>query len=219
MRTIIVGGGQVGSYVARILIDAGRDVRVVEYREKPLAGLKNELPPEVIVNGDGADPKVLEQAGINDADVVAAVTGADEINLVTATIAKFEFGVDKVIARINNPKNTWLFTEEMGVDVRVSQAYLIANVITDQIDFRNLTTLMRLNRGNNAIVQVTVGDGAQADGKPLREIKVPEGTVVINVRRGEANLVAGADTVITKGDSVLVYTRTVNEEEINTIFR
>ncbi|HAY53676.1 hypothetical protein LH991_00520 [Schleiferilactobacillus harbinensis] len=219
MRTIIVGGGQVGSYVARILIDAGRDVRVVEYREKPLAGLKNELPPEVIVNGDGADPKVLEQAGINDADVVAAVTGADEINLVTATIAKFEFGVDKVIARINNPKNTWLFTEEMGVDVRVSQAYLIANVITDQIDFRNLTTLMRLNRGNNAIVQVTVGDGAQADGKPLREIKFPEGTVVINVRRGEANLVAGADTVITKGDSVLVYTRTVNEEEINTIFR
>jgi trk system potassium uptake protein TrkA len=138
---------------------------------------------------------------------------------VTATIAKFEFGVDKVIARINNPKNTWLFTEEMGVDVRVSQAYLIANVITDQIDFRNLTTLMRLNRGNNAIVQVTVGDGAQADGKPLREIKFPEGTVVINVRRGEANLVAGADTVITKGDSVLVYTRTVNEEEINTIFR
>ena len=113
MRTIIVGGGQVGSYVARILIDAGRDVRVVEYREKPLAGLKNELPPEAIVNGDGADPKVLEQAGINDADVVAAVTGADEINLVTATIAKFEFGVDKVIARINNPKNTWLFTEEM----------------------------------------------------------------------------------------------------------
>ena len=219
MRTIIVGGGQVGSYVARILIDAGRDVRVVEYREKHLAGLKNELPPEVIVNGDGADPKVLEQAGINDADVVAAVTGADEINLVTATIAKFEFGVDKVIARINNPKNTWLFTEEMGVDVRVSQAYLIANVITDQIDFRNLTTLMRLNRGNNAIVQVTVGDGAQADGKPLREIKFPEGTVVINVRRGEANLVAGADTVITKGDSVLVYTRTVNEEEINTIFR
>lgn len=219
MRTIIVGGGQVGSYVARILIDAGRDVRVVEYREKPLAGLKNELPPEVIVNGDGADPKVLEQAGINDAEVVAAVTGADEINLVTATIAKFEFGVDKVIARINNPKNTWLFTEEMGVDVRVSQAYLIANVITDQIDFRNLTTLMRLNRGNNAIVQVTVGDGAQADGKPLREIKFPEGTVVINVRRGEANLVAGADTVITKGDSVLVYTRTVNEEEINTIFR
>lgn len=219
MRTIIVGGGQVGSYVARILIDAGRDVRVVEYREKPLAGLKNELPPEVIVNGDGADPKVLEQAGINDADVVAAVTGADEINLVTATIAKFEFGVDKVIARINNPKNTWLFTEEMGVDVRVSQAYLIANVITDQIDFRNLTTLMRLNRGNNAIVQATVGDGAQADGKPLREIKFPEGTVVINVRRGEANLVAGADTVITKGDSVLVYTRTVNEEEINTIFR
>lgn len=219
MRTIIVGGGQVGSYVARILIDAGRDVRVIENREKPLAGLKNELPPDVIVNGDGADPKVLEQAGINDADVVAAVTGADEINLVTATIAKFEFGVDKVIARINNPKNTWLFTEEMGVDVRVSQAYLIANVITDQIDFTNLTTLMRLNRGNNAIVQITVGDGAQADGKALRDIKFPEGTVVINVRRGEANLVAGADTVITKGDSVLVYTRTVNEDEINTIFR
>ncbi|ERL64162.1 potassium channel family protein [Schleiferilactobacillus shenzhenensis] len=219
MRTIIVGGGQVGSYVARILIDAGRDVRVIENREKPLAGLKNELPPDVIVNGDGADPKVLEQAGINDADVVAAVTGADEINLVTATIAKFEFGVDKVIARINNPKNTWLFTAEMGVDVRVSQAYLIANVITDQIDFTNLTTLMRLNRGNNAIVQITVGDGAQADGKALRDIKFPEGTVVINVRRGEANLVAGADTVITKGDSVLVYTRTVNEDEINTIFR
>jgi trk system potassium uptake protein TrkA len=219
MRTIIVGGGQVGSYVARILIDAGRDVRVVEYREKPLRALKTELPPEVVINGDGADPKVLEQAGINDADVVAAVTGADEINLVCSTIAKFEFGVDKVIARINNPKNTWLFTEEMGVDVRVSQAYLIANVITDQIDFSNLTTLMRLNRGNNAIVQITVGDGAQADGIKLKDLTLPEGTIVINVRRGEANLVPGAETVITKGDSVLVYTKTTNEEEINSIFR
>ena len=122
MFVIIVGGGNTGSQLAKFLLDAGHTVRVVDERPAVLEKLGNEIAQELIVNGDGSSPTVLERAGIQKAQVLAAVTGSDETNLVITSLGKFEFNVPRVIARINNSKNAWLFTPDMGEDVALNQA-------------------------------------------------------------------------------------------------
>lgn len=132
-KVIIVGGGQVGSYLARLLIDKNCAVNIIEKRPSVLAHLYRDFNENIIINGDGSDAEALEKASIFDADVVAVVTGSDEVNLVAATIAKYEYGIKKVIARVNNPKNDWLFTLEMGVDKKVSQADILGHIVFDEI--------------------------------------------------------------------------------------
>ena len=117
MKVIIVGGGQTGAYIANILLANRCEVTVIENREQIFEKLKRDIPADCILLGNGTDPNVLEKAGIAKADVLAAVTGEDETNLVAATVSRFEFDVPRVIARVNNPKNAWLFNSGMGVDV------------------------------------------------------------------------------------------------------
>lgn len=219
MNIIIIGGGQVGSYVGRLMIKAGNKVRIIEHRQKVIDIIKSEFDESALVYGDGADPKILEKAGIDQADVVAAVTGADEINLVASTIAKFEFGTERVIARVNNPKNDWLFNGEMGIDVKVSQANLLAHIIADQIDMENIVTLMQLNRGDNAIVEVTVNGGSKADGHALKDLPIPQDTVLIAIQRGAENIVARGETILKGGDHVLVYTKTTDDKKLYELMR
>jgi trk system potassium uptake protein TrkA len=133
MKIIIVGGGKVGAALAARLLADRHWVRVIEPRTEHLATLQHDLPAELLVLGSGTDPQVLETAGIRRAEVVAAVTGADESNLVVASLARFEFGVRRTIARVNNPKNAWLFTPEMGVDVALDQADLVARLIAKEL--------------------------------------------------------------------------------------
>lgn len=219
MNLIIIGGGQVGSYVARMMLDAGNTVKIIEQRDKVVHFVENEFPAHVLINGDGADPKILEKAGIAHADVVAAVTGADEVNLVAATIAKFEFGIDRVIARVNNPKNEWLFNEEMGVDVKISQASLLAHIITDQIDMENVVTLMKLNHGTTSIVEVNVKEGSKADNHAIKDIPVPIETVIIAIQRNNKNIVARGNTVILAGDKLIAYTAAEDEKVLHELVR
>ena len=127
MFVVIVGGGTVGSHVARLLLEEGHEVRVIDNRHDVLVKLHRDLPAEVIHAGDGTDPLRLEQTGIRRAQVLAAVTGNDETNLVACSLARHEFNVPRIIARVNNPRNKWLFTPEMGVDVGINQADLMAS--------------------------------------------------------------------------------------------
>ena len=131
MNVIIVGGGYTGVYLAKLLLDNHCSVKVIENRNKVFQKLQQDLPEEYIVKGSGTDPSVLESVGIAAADVFVSITDKDEINLVASTIAKFEFGVPRVIARIINPKNSWLFTSSMGVDIGVIQADLMAHLIIE----------------------------------------------------------------------------------------
>ena len=147
MYVIVVGGGKTGSHLAELLLAGGHGVRVIDDREDVVAKLRRELPADVVVPGDGADPDVLERAGIREADVVAAVTGDDEDNLVVATLARFEFSVRRVIARVNNPRNAWLYTPEMGVDVALNQADLMAKLIAEEMSLGDMTILVKLRRG------------------------------------------------------------------------
>ena len=147
MFVMIVGGGKTGSYLAELLLAEGHRVKVLESRPEVVEKLKKELVEDIIVYGDGADPKVLAGAGIRSANVVAAVTGDDEDNLVVSTLARFEFDVPRIIARVNSPKNAWLFTPQMGVDVAINQADLMARLIAEEMSLGDMMTLIKLRKG------------------------------------------------------------------------
>ncbi len=204
MKVIIIGGGQMGAYIATLLLKNECAVTVIENREPVFAKLATELPAQNILLGDGANPAVLEAAGIADADVVAAVSGADETNLVVSTIAKFEFGVPRVIARVNSPKNVWLFTPNMGVDVALNQADLLAHLVVEEMDLKNMYTLLKISHGAYSIAEVKVDAKALAAGKPVRELAIPEKSVLIAITRGDQVIIPRGDTVVMGGDLVLV---------------
>ncbi len=115
MFVLVIGGGKTGSHLATQLLEQGYQVKVIDDRPAVVERLQKELPAGSVFEGDGSSPFCLEQAGIREVQVVAAVTGDDDENLVIATLARFEFNVPRVIARVNNPKNAWLFTRDMGV--------------------------------------------------------------------------------------------------------
>lgn len=133
MKVLVVGGGMVGGHVAELLVAAGYEVTVVEPREVALARLRRIVPGAVVVAGSGTRSSVLEAAGVESADIVCAVTGADETNLMIATLARYEFGVDRVLARVNDPRNRWLFEADLGVDLAVNQAELMARLVVEGI--------------------------------------------------------------------------------------
>jgi len=132
MKVIIVGGGKVGTSLALLLLEKGYGVKVVEAAREKISRLQQDLPADVVALGNGTDPVVLEAAGILGVDVVAATTGQDETNLVVTNLARFAFNVPRVVARVNNPKNAWMFTPMMGVDVAVNQADLMASLIAKE---------------------------------------------------------------------------------------
>ncbi len=203
MFVMIVGGGKVGSYLAELLIADGHRVRVLESRPEVVEKLKHELPEEIIVYGDGADPKVLDAAGIRSANVVAAVTGDDEDNLVVSTLARFEFDVPRIIARVNSPKNVWLFTPQMGVDVALNQADLMARLIAEEMSLGDMMTLMKLRKGQYSLVEEKVHPLATAAGKAVRDLALPaECVVAAIIRKGELIIPRG-DTILKSADEVL----------------
>lgn len=218
MKIIIIGGGQVGTYIANLLIQSNNTVKVIENRENVYAKLKNELPEETIVFGSGTDPNILEACGIGSADVVAAVSGADEVNLVASTIAKFEFDVPRVIARINNPKNNWLFNHSMGVDVALNQADLMAHLVVEEMDLKNMYTLLKLNRGNYSIIQITTDTRSASVGKAVKDLVIPQNVVLISIQRNSGMIIPRGDTVIAGGDHIIALADKDTQAEINRLF-
>ncbi len=133
MHVMIIGGGEVGSYLAGLLLQQGHQVTVVEAREIAMAALRQAAPGARGIQGSGTDPGVLEAAGIRTADMVAAVTGADATNLVITSLARFAFAVPRAIARVNNPHNSWMFIPAMGVDVALNQADVLAHLVAQSV--------------------------------------------------------------------------------------
>ena len=217
MKVIIIGGGLVGSYIAKLLLENGCSVKVIENHEAPLAKLKKMIPLECINSGNGIEPSVLEACGIAEADVVVAVTGADETNLVASTIAKFEFNVARVIARVNNPQNAWLFNAEMGVDVGLNQADLMAHLVVEEIDLKHIMTLMKLNHGGYSIVQVKVDDSSAAVNKQVKDLDLPENAVLIALYRGKTVIIPRGNTTLQGGDELLAFADLEAATKINAL--
>jgi trk system potassium uptake protein TrkA len=203
MFVIIVGGGKTGSQLATQLLNGGHKVKLIEDRPAVLERLQEELPSEVIVSGDGSSPSVLESAGIEQAQVLAAVTGEDEDNLVITTLSRFEFGVPRIIARVNNPKNVWLFTPEMGVDVALSQSDILAKLIAEEMSLGDMMTLLKLRKGEFSIVEEKVHPMAAVVGKMLRDIELPPKCVFVAVIRKGQLLVPNGSTELAPVDEVI----------------
>ncbi len=218
MKVIIVGGGQVGSYIASLLLSNGHDIKIIEYREKNYNKLIKEFPPEILLFGHGSDPEVLESAGVDKTDVLAAVTTEDEINLVVSTLAKMEFGVPRVVARVNNPKNAWLYNSSMGIDIGVNQADLMAHFIVEEMDLNHMFTLMKLNRGDYSIVQTKVAEKAKAVNCKIKDLSIPKKAVLIAIIRNEVVVIPKGDTQIMVDDEIIILTDEANRIKIKEIF-
>jgi trk system potassium uptake protein len=178
-------------------------VTVIETSAREGRNLHFKLPPGTVIAGSGTDPAMLEAAGIREADVVAAVTGNDEVNLVVTSLARFEFNVPRTIARIKDPQNAWMFTPEMGVDVAVSQADLIAHLVAEEMSLGNMMTLMKLHKGRYSLVEEKVHPEAAAAGKTVRELKFPLECILAAVIRKGRLLIPHGDTVLEPYDEVL----------------
>jgi trk system potassium uptake protein TrkA len=208
MFVIIVGGGKTGSHLAKLLIEQGHTVKIIEDRPAVLERLKEELPESAMVGGDGSSPTVLEAAGIKRAQVLAAVTGEDEANLVITSLARFEFQVPRTIARVNNPKNAWLFTSEMGVDVALNQSDILAKLIAEEMSLGDMMTLLKLRKGEYSVVEEKVHPSSTAVGRTLRELNLPSECVIAAVIRKGELIVPRGDTVLEPADEVLAVVHT-----------
>jgi trk system potassium uptake protein len=192
MFVVVVGGGKTGAQLASILLNEGQRVTIIERQPELLEALQQELPAATILIADGSTPQGLEASGIDRAEVLAAVTGNDQTNLVITTLGRFEFHVPRVIARVNNPRNGWLFTPEMGVDVALNQADLIARVIAEEMSLGDMMTRLKLRQGKFALVEEKVHPHAAIVGRALRTIQLPPDCVLtVITRRGQVILPHG----------------------------
>lgn len=213
MRVIIAGGGVVGAFLARILHEKN-EVTVIEQREDRCAVLSSEKGMIRTICEDACEPWVLEFAGIKEADLMLVVTGDDEDNLVVSYLSKFEYDVPKVIGRVNNPKNRWLFNRSWGVDVEVSTPDIIAKIIEEETTLGEVVTVMKLQASDVSLVEITLPDDASALGKPLSELAMPQDTLIVTVVREDAMMIPKADTVLRAGDKVLAVTHADNQKEL-----
>jgi trk system potassium uptake protein len=216
MLAVIVGGGRGGSYLAQDLQSQGYRVKVVDLRPDVVAKLRQEIDGEVVC-GDGCTPEILEQVGAAKADLLVAITHDDEDNLVICRLAKHHFHVRRVIARVNNPRNEWLYTKAWGVDVAISQVHLTSKVIEEEIGLGELVTLLKLNRGEAALVELRLPETSPCRGKAIRDLNLPTDTVVVSIIRDGKLVIPRGDTQLDVGDEVLAVSTVAAEQALKDI--
>jgi trk system potassium uptake protein TrkA len=203
MYVIIVGGGKVGMYLSSLLLKGGERVRLIEQDPEVIPILLRAIPSESVAQGSGTDPLMLESAEIRQADVVAAVTGDDETNLVVGNLARFEYGAQRVIARVNDPANAWIFSPKMGVDVALNQADLLAHLIAEEMSVGEMMTLLKLRKGEYSLVEEKIHPTSIALGKAIRDLNLPvESAITAVIRKGKLHIPRG-DLVLQVSDEVL----------------
>ena len=206
MFVIIAGGGRTGAQLATVLLSGNYQVRVIEHRRELLARLHRELPTEAVYEGSAIDPRVLEQAGIRKAQVLAATTDTDANNLVLCYMAREMFNVPRIIARVNNPRNAWLFNENFHVDVALNQANVLAHLIQEEMSLGDMMTLLKLRRGNFSLVEEKIPVGARAIGIAIQDLGLPDQCIIASIiRKGKVVLPRGY-TTLEPDDEILAVT-------------
>src|SRR5207248_6013558 len=163
VRVIVAGAGKMGRHLAWDLAERGHEVTLIEQETGAASRARRELPETVtIVLGDACEPYVLEEAQLGQADVIVAATGDDEDNLVTALLAKQEFAVPRVVARVNHPQNEWMFTEQWGVDAAVSPPHILTALVEEAVSVGDVVRLLKLERGRVSLVELVLMDGSKA---------------------------------------------------------
>jgi trk system potassium uptake protein TrkA len=218
MFVLIAGGGRTGTQLAHLLLEQGHTIRLVENRPDILTRIHRELPTEVIYQGEATDMKVLEEAGIRQAQVLAACAAKDEENLVICFIARNTFGIPRTIARVNNPRNAWLFDETFHVDVALNHSAVMARLIEEEMSLGDMMTLLKLRRGDYSLVEEKIPPGARAIGIAIKDLALPENCVIAAIiRKGKVVVPRGTST-LEAGDEVLAVTDTQGARQLQALF-
>ena len=212
MRVAIAGAGAVGRSIALELVESEHQVMLIE-REL------SHIEPESVeaaewVHADACELASLEEAGLEDCDVVIAATGDDKVNLVVSLLAKTEFAVRRVVARVNDPRNEWLFDDNWGVDVAVSTPRLLAALVEEAVAVGDLVRLMTLRQGQANLVEVTLPAHTPLAGTPVRGLKLPVDSALVTILRGGRVIVPQGDDSLEAGDELLFVATSAVEEEI-----
>jgi trk system potassium uptake protein TrkA len=202
MYALIVGAGKVGWNLARELLDKGHEVTLVEHSRRRYETVEEELEHS-IQYGDGTELWVLERAGIERADLVVAVTGDDEDNILICQVATEKYGVERVVARCNNPRNMQHF-ELLGIKPAISATDLILRLIEHEVPKYGLVHLLDLKEERLEIIEMEVGEGSPADGVKVSDLGLPEGSLVISILRDGGGFVPAGDSLVRAGDEVLL---------------
>jgi trk system potassium uptake protein TrkA len=203
MKVVITGAGKIGRHLAGDLSERGHEVTLIEQEKAAAARAAHDLPEAVtILLGDACEPYVLEEAKLMQADVVVAATGDDEDNLVVSLLAKQEFAVPRVVARVNHPSNEWLFNEAWGVDVSVSTPHLLTALVEEAVQVGSLVRLLQFKDAR--LVEITLADDSPALGRALSELGVPRDATVVAIIRERHVIVPRGETTMQAADEVLI---------------
>lgn len=217
MRIAIAGAGAVGKSIAKALLIVRHKVLLIERDRQNYR--PNEVPEADWLLADACELDSLQAAGIDGCDAVIATTGDDKVNLVFAMLAKREFSVRRVVARVNDPGNEWLFTDAWGVDTAVSTPRRLVAAVEEAVSIDDLVRLMTLHHGRGTIVEITLGEDAPLVGKAVGEVAVPAGAALLTILRGGAVIVPMAESSLAAGDELVFVTSADVEQQIRDAFR
>ena len=216
MRVAIAGAGNVGLFIANDLHATGHEVQLIEQNPAVVERAVAAEGVEWFI-ADACEVSSLKEAGLERCDVVVAATGDDEDNLVISLLAKQEFAVPRVIARVNHPKNEWMFNENWGVDLSVSTPHLITALVEEAVSVGRLVRILQFERGQARLVEVTLAENAPVVDRALKDIDMPRDATVVAVVRGEHVVMPRGDTTFETGDEVLAMVTPDSEENVRAI--
>lgn len=204
MYVIIVGGGKVGYYLSKKLLEEGHEVLLVEKNPKKSGFIREEIG-DIVYQGDGCEMRHMQEMGMERADIVAAVTGDDEDNLVVCQLAKKKFNVKRVISRVNNPKNEEIF-KKLGVDEIVNGTKIIYSLIDQEVDSQKPVSIIPLKLGNIEIAEIQITKNSASAGKKIKDITLPEESTLAAILRNGSIIFPRGETVLQENDTVFALT-------------
>ena len=216
MKIGIAGAGNVGRFMAKDLLRLGHTVILID-KDGDLIQRHQHRIAATWVQADATEPLTLQGAGLATCDVMVAATGDDKVNLVSSLLAKQEFGIRRVVARVNHPNNEWLFNESWGVDESVSPPHLLTSLVEEAVVVGDLVTLLRLEGGKVSLVEVTLAESSPAVGKVLGELTLPRDAVITAVIRAGHVVIPRYETPLMVGDEILGITTLESQDEFKNL--
>jgi trk system potassium uptake protein TrkA len=215
VKVVITGAGKVGRHLAGDLAERGHDITLIEQMKDAWTRALEDLGTTVnILLGDGCEPYVLEEAKLGEADVLVAATGDDEDNLVTALLAKQEFAVPRVLARVNHSRNEWMFTEQWGVDVAVSPPHILTALVEEAVTVGDIVRLLKLEGGKVTLIELTLEDSSKMTNRPLYELRLPLDSAIVAIIRDGHVVVPQPETVLVAGDELIGISASAAEDDL-----
>ena len=218
MKVLIVGAGRLGTQIAQVLTATGDDVSLIDIDDDRIAELEGHISARLVA-GDACETTVLEDAGALTTDLLVAATGDDEDNLVVSLLAKRQFAVPRVAARVNDTDNGWLFDQRWGVDVAVPAATPLISLIEEATGATDTVALLRLSKAGVNVIETAITPHSRAVGHALADISLPAGTVVAAVIRNGEPTVPSLEFRLQPGDELLVVSEAATEQDIHAAFQ